>query len=74
VTVLREATTLRAPQGLLLALKGTWQAQAEADVTETLSAQQGLWWDRQAAWHLSPQTADATLLAVTIHPQTATPS
>ncbi len=74
VTVLREATTLRAPQGLLLALNGHWQAQAEDPAAETLIAQQGLWWDRQAAWRLSPQAADATLLAVTIHPQTATPT
>jgi environmental stress-induced protein Ves len=74
VIALREATALSAPQGLLLALKGHWRAQAEVDATQALSAQQGLWWDRQAAWHLSPQTADATLLAVTIHPQTATPS
>lgn len=74
VTVLHEASTLRAPQGLLLALKGHWQAQAEDHAAEALRAQQGLWWDRQAAWRLNPQTADATLLAVTIHPQTATPS
>jgi hypothetical protein len=74
VTVLREATTLHAPQGLLLALKGSWQAQADGHATEALIAQQGLWWDRQAAWRLSPQAADVTLLAVTIHPQTATPT
>lgn len=74
VTVLREATALYAPQGLLLALKGHWQAQAEGHAAEALIAQQGLWGDRQAAWHLSPQTADAALLAVTIHPQTATPT
>lgn len=74
VTVLHEASTLRAPQGLLLAVKSHWQVQAEDQTAETLSAQQGLWWDHPGAWHLKPQSAEATLLAVTIHPQAATPS
>lgn len=74
VTVLREATTLRAPQGLLLALTGRWQAQAEDPAAEALIAQQGLWWDSPVAWQLSPQSADAIVLAVTIQTQTATPS
>lgn len=74
VTVLHEASTLRAPQGLLLAVKSHWQVQAEDQTAETLSAQQGLWWDHPGAWHLKPQSAEAALLAVTIHPQAATPS
>ncbi len=74
VTVLREATTLRAPQGLLLALHGVWQAQSEDPAAETFIAQQGLWWDSPVAWQLSPQSADAIVLAVTIQTQTANPS
>jgi len=73
VIALREATTLHAPQGLLLTLKGSWDVQAEGDAKQALIAAQGLWWDSQIAWHLSPQTADAIVLAVTIHSQTATP-
>jgi environmental stress-induced protein Ves len=64
VTVCRGATTLAAPAGLLLAVHGSWRAE-----TDTLSPGQGLWWRHGAlSWSLAPASADAALLAVSIHP------
>ncbi|MBN8750298.1 MAG: HutD family protein [Variovorax sp.] len=56
-----------APHGLLLALRGRWQAGDEA-----LAAQQGLWWaGADRAWPLQSSEADAVLLAAAWHPAKA---
>ena len=49
-----------APHGLLMSLRGRWQAGEQ-----TLGAGEGLWWaDAESAWAVSPLTSDARLVAV----------
>ena len=59
--VIRRATELPAsPHGLLLALRGAWQAD-----DQTLLPGQGLWWDAAPApWSLKTSDANAAMLAV----------
>ena len=50
----------RAAHGLLLSLRGRWQAGAQ-----TLQAGQGLWWAEQpTSWPLTTDASDASLVAV----------
>lgn len=83
VQVVQQARELSAPQGLLLAAQGVWSVQATGHDAQALPVPLGLWWVGAAAtatnlgttlatWQLRPQTPDASLLAVTIHP-VATP-
>ncbi|MEY2618152.1 MAG: hypothetical protein RL522_1154 [Pseudomonadota bacterium] len=76
VQVLRQERALSAPQGLLLATQGVWSVQAAGEDSHALPVALGLWWASEAAatWRLQPQTPDAALLAVTIHPLPATPT
>jgi uncharacterized protein len=54
----------RQSQGLLFSASGDWHANEH-----TLLANEGLWWhDESFAWTLTPQTDDATLIAVLIEP------
>ncbi len=78
VQVLRQSSQACAPDGLLLAVQGVWNVQAEGHEIQALPVQMGLWWHGDAqgeaiTWHLHPRTPDAVLLAVTIHPTPATP-
>ncbi len=70
VRVLREAGEVSAPQGLLLATEGVWHVQADEGPSHALPVQLGLWWGDAgpAVWRVQPQTPEAALLAVTIHP------
>jgi environmental stress-induced protein Ves len=77
VRVLRHHETwLPAPAGLLMAIRGTWQAQTDGTGTasaqqHTLGAQTGLWWhDDTLAWscHCTDSDPDAALLAVRFTP------
>lgn len=68
------------PQGLLLAVRGTWQAHGSAPGAAsasasgsaaahvvTLSEGQGLWWHAVPhAWHIQPQSEGAQLLWVSL--------
>jgi uncharacterized protein len=65
VTVLRKESTLApAPRGLLLAVRGRWQLQADG-AAQDCAAGQGLWWDGEAqAWLARPQGDDPALLWV----------
>lgn len=77
VRVLRQAGETSATQGLLLAARGMWSVQAQGHLAQALHEELGLWWGSDTlaspptAWHLYPQTLDATLLVVTIHPASA---
>ena len=72
----RHETLLPAPAGLLMAIQGTWQVQADGTDTargqqHTLGAQTGLWWhDNTLAWrcHCADSDQDAALLAVRFTP------
>ncbi len=68
VQVLREATTLpRSREGLFMVVHGGWELQGVAPVR--LASDEGLWWRESGlAWQLSPQDADAAILAVSIEP------
>lgn len=77
VRVMRQSSQVSAPDGLLLAVQGVWNVQAEGHEVQALPVQMGLWWhhDAQAettTWHLHPRTLDAVVLTVTIHPTPAT--
>ncbi|MEY4651839.1 MAG: hypothetical protein RI884_420 [Pseudomonadota bacterium] len=79
VRILRHASEVSAPQGLLLATQGVWSVQPPHEDAHALPVQLGLWWQADAtnpdtSWQLHPQTPGASLLAVTIHPLSATPS
>lgn len=77
VRVLREAAELPGcAQGLLLAVRGAWQARAStpacdaaSEVCATLQADAGLWWNEAAhGWRLTPTVPDAALIAVQFWP------
>lgn len=68
VDVLRGADAIASPQGMLLAVSGHWQAKTDGHAAQSLAPKQGLWWRSATGWRLQPQTPDAALLAVTIHP------
>jgi environmental stress-induced protein Ves len=63
VTVLRKESTLApAPRGLLLAVRGHWQLQADG-AAQDCAAGQGLWWDGEAqGWLARPRSDDPALL------------
>lgn len=72
----RHETWLPAPAGLLMAMRGAWQVQADGTGTasaqqHTLGAQTGLWWhDDRLAWscRCTDSDPDAALLAVRFTP------
>ena len=66
VQVLRDAATLpECAQGILLAVRGTWQLHAGRP--QQLDIDQGLWWHESSlTWRLTPGHDDAALLAVSI--------
>jgi environmental stress-induced protein Ves len=70
VSILRAAEfTLDAATGLLLGISGRWQLQSPVltEGNRLLGADEGLWWDRESSpRQLTPQGADAVLLAVAI--------
>jgi environmental stress-induced protein Ves len=53
-------------QGLLMALRGTWQLQAKAHDFRCAHGQ-GLWWDAPASWQATPLEANAQLIWVSLH-------
>jgi uncharacterized protein len=58
-----------AAHGLLLAVRGRWEARAGNGQRHALLPQQGLWWQAGATgWQLTALDADAALLAVSVHP------
>jgi environmental stress-induced protein Ves len=59
-----------AAHGLLLALRGRWQARAGDGPGHTLLPQQGLWWKASATgWQLETLDDDAALLVASVHPR-----
>lgn len=68
VSVHREAATLdAAPNGLLMAVQGSWRVDHE-----TFAPGQGLWWAHEpCAWPLMPSEPNAALVAVVIEPVTS---
>jgi uncharacterized protein len=60
----RSAHLPSAPQGMLMACRGRWEANGQA-----LAVGEGLWWhDAPNVWALTTQSEDAALIAVLIHP------
>jgi hypothetical protein len=56
------------PQGLLLAVRGTWQVHSSASPdARALAEGHGLWWHAMPhAWHIQPQSDGAQLLWVAL--------
>lgn len=57
--------------GLLMAMRGAWQLQANGHGVQCASGQ-GLWWDAATNWVATPLEVDAQLIWVSLHSAVAT--